>query len=223
MNRVSPYHRILFQHEALRSRLEIREYLLHTAAQEVYENIGQSLSLVRVYLVNLNITDHNIKKASNIVGQSIKDLKALCHLFYRDIESDKTTGWIHLLDYTIRTLTRKPCDPIRIDGEPLPIKTGLKLIIARMVQEVLIGIHEQGLTFTGGRVAFSPAGIRISIDFSGRPFRFKDIGSALDISPNCLNFTEKAQLISAGISRRRIEKGKRRIIIKVSLTSPLNE
>ena len=225
VNKVSPYHRILFQHEALRSRLEIREYLLQTIVQEVYENIGQSLSLVRVYLVNLNASEENIQKASNIVGKSIKDLKALCELFYRDIESDNTTGWIKMLDYTIETLNQRACEPIHIAGDPIHISTGLKLILARMVQEILIAIHQQGVKLMRSQISFSPDAIKISIDISGGPFRLEDINcrGAMDISLKCLNFTEKAQLIKAGISRRMIEKGLHRIIIKVSLISPLNE
>ena len=215
----------MFQHEGLRSRLEIREYLLHTIVEDVYENIGQSLSLVRIHLVTPGASETDIKTASNLVGKSIKDLKDMCNRFYEDIELDNLTGWIKMLDYTIQTLSLKPGAPTRVEGKPVNICTGLKLIVARMLQEILISIKNQGLELIQVSIAYSATILKITIDYKGPGFRIKNIHYRVALNKNlwCLNFMEKTSLIRAGISTRIIKKDLYRIIIKVPLTSPLYE
>jgi hypothetical protein len=44
---------MLYQYELLRTRLRIREHYLQTAVKDVYDNIGQVLSLIRLQLALL--------------------------------------------------------------------------------------------------------------------------------------------------------------------------
>jgi nitrate/nitrite-specific signal transduction histidine kinase len=77
----------LFKYEILRARLETRNFFLKNTVREVYENIGQVLSLVRLQLALIdgaskeekNIDEElnvNIESSGKLVGQSIKDLRA---------------------------------------------------------------------------------------------------------------------------------------------------
>lgn len=71
--------KLIYQYEVLRARLEIREHYLETIVKEIYENIGQVLSLVRVQLSLLELGSSNDKKekidsSGKLVGTAIRDL-----------------------------------------------------------------------------------------------------------------------------------------------------
>jgi glucose-6-phosphate-specific signal transduction histidine kinase len=81
------YENLLYQYEILLARLSVREHFLKTVVGEVYENIGQVLSLIRVQLTSLQSglpadSSESIDQSSQLVGQTIRELRTMCKLFY---------------------------------------------------------------------------------------------------------------------------------------------
>ncbi len=76
-------------HEVLRARLNIRDFFLNAVFREVYSNIGQVLSLAKLQLTPIAMTDYKSQElrtesANQLVGQSIRDLRSMCKLFHPD-------------------------------------------------------------------------------------------------------------------------------------------
>ncbi|HLZ17557.1 MAG TPA: hypothetical protein VKQ08_10980 [Cyclobacteriaceae bacterium] len=154
---------LLYKHEVLRARLEIRDFFLQNAFREVYENIGQNLSLAQLQLAKRNITvdkerddpvepasdpieatsdpmeaaSDPIEAASDLVGQSIRDLREMCKGFYPDTEILKAGGFAR----GIRKITRiiYPGDEylLRIREVRNEIESGITLIVFNMLLEIL--------------------------------------------------------------------------------------
>lgn len=81
------YEKLLYQYEVLLARLSVREHFLKTVVREVYENIGQVLSLIRVQLSSLQPgfaaeSREGISSSGELVGQTIRELRTMCRLFY---------------------------------------------------------------------------------------------------------------------------------------------
>jgi signal transduction histidine kinase len=76
------------QQEGLHSRIEIQQRLLHNYAKEIYENIGQVLSLAKMQLFSLNLEkSKNLNEISNtgsLLGKAIADLRSLAKQFTPD-------------------------------------------------------------------------------------------------------------------------------------------
>jgi hypothetical protein len=85
MNRSGHYKELMMQHELLKARFELRDHYLRFIVREVYENIGQVLSLVRVQIAMMqpdnSIERNRTDETGNLVGQAIRDLRVLCQNF----------------------------------------------------------------------------------------------------------------------------------------------
>ncbi|MET0394583.1 MAG: histidine kinase dimerization/phosphoacceptor domain-containing protein, partial [Chitinophagaceae bacterium] len=94
------YQELLYEYELLRARLGIREHYVKTIVQEIYDNIGQVLSLVRVQLAMLNPGGKADEKAmldssGQLVGAAIRDLRSMCRQFQPE---EAITGWADFND-----------------------------------------------------------------------------------------------------------------------------
>src|SRR5215210_5391616 len=128
--------------EALRARLEIRDFFLKTAVRDVYENIGQVLSLVRMQLAHLDTTtkvdiNEKIDTSGILIGQSIRDLRVMCKSFYPDADLLKEEGLVEGLDNSIRILFPGILPVIEVKGVRKDIEPDLKLIIFKTVLQLL--------------------------------------------------------------------------------------
>ncbi|MFN3379271.1 MAG: histidine kinase, partial [Runella zeae] len=78
-----------FQQEVLEAQVEIQKQAFERVGAELYDNIGQMLSVAKLYLYALEdspLDDQQqayVKQTNDIVGQSITDLRALI----RNLES----------------------------------------------------------------------------------------------------------------------------------------
>lgn len=67
--------------QELSSRIEIQQRLLQNYAKEIYENIGQVLSLAKLQLLSIkpevNRNADEILESGNLVGKAIADLRSL--------------------------------------------------------------------------------------------------------------------------------------------------
>jgi signal transduction histidine kinase len=85
--------RAYFQQTLLQSQLEIQEQTLKNISQEIHDNIGQALTLVKL---NLNTMDFDLNEQSNqkiitskeLISKAINDLRDLSRSLNTDIIAD---------------------------------------------------------------------------------------------------------------------------------------
>jgi two-component system NarL family sensor kinase len=70
-----------FEQTLLKTQLEIQEQAFSYISQEIHDNIGQVLSLVRLNLNTFDniITEEKLNRTDDLLGKAIKDLRDLSH------------------------------------------------------------------------------------------------------------------------------------------------
>ena len=139
------------QKEMLVAQLEIKENTLNTIAQEIHDNIGQVLSLAKLNLTKVVITDsvseaEKINTSRDLIGKAIQDL--------RNLSKTLNTNYIgeHRLSELIRTdidMIEKVGDykiNLHLAGDENLLGSQYQLIVYRIMQEALTNIikHAQG-------------------------------------------------------------------------------
>lgn len=131
----------LFNEQLLKSQLEIQEQSFNSISMEIHDNVGQTLSLLKV---QLNIIDQTEKFDRNLLGEAKSNVgKALVDL--RDIAKSLNTDRLQqasLIDITSHELQRVSNlgiagTVLNCEGEEREVNAGKKLILLRMMQECL--------------------------------------------------------------------------------------
>ncbi len=75
-----------FEQTLLKTQLEIQEQSFAYISQEIHDNIGQVLSLVRLNLNTFEhiVTEEQINQTDELLGKAIKDLRDLSHNLQRN-------------------------------------------------------------------------------------------------------------------------------------------
>lgn len=134
-----------FQQTLLQSQLEIQEKTLKNISQEIHDNIGQVLSLVKLNLYTMDINDiesvfTKIDTSKELVSKAIVDLRDLSHSMNTDYIEEK--GLVKAIEYELEMIKKtgviKPI--FKIIGLPIRLTKERELIILRIVQEALQNI-----------------------------------------------------------------------------------
>ncbi len=212
--------RLLIVQQVLSSRLAIRDFFLKTMVREVYENVGQVLSLVRMQLSmsEAKASDEAVEKlqtSGDLVGKSIRDLRLMCKNFFPDDDIVEDGGFIETFRQTLAILFGDNETEIKITGIKKDVDPNLKLILFNVLQDIAIYIKEAGSTFKDLEVNFGKSKINFIINYSGTA----DVGKMIIEKkvPGSLHLKEKLELISA-----RFSYGRKKDRNQLKLTSPLN-
>ncbi|TKK71458.1 hypothetical protein FC093_00055 [Ilyomonas limi] len=216
-NNLQTQEQLLFRHEVLKARLDIRDFFLKNTVKEVYENIGQVLSLVRMQLAMLDVDKKEIIKSSespgHLVGQSIRDLRVMCKSFYPDADIVSEEGFVEVVRDTIKILFQYTDPVIEITGIPKEIQPELKLVVFKMIQEILTLIKEPEGTFVCLTIAYTEQEVQFIILYKGRAIPFNNkINDSTD-----LTLEERAQLIKGKLNLTKRKNG----LMQIQLTHPL--
>lgn len=132
-----------FEQEMQLAQLEVQEHTQRQIASEIHDNVGQLLSVVRLYQSGLaaQLTDaaqrNRLNEANAITGQAITDLRALSH----SLNSDQLA--LHSLADSLRTETERITRSGQLTAAfvadcTLPLlPPDTTLMLFRMVQELL--------------------------------------------------------------------------------------
>jgi len=134
-----------FQQELLKTRLEIQEETFRNISQEIHDNIGQALSLVKL---NLNTVDpHNaslvidkLSESKSLLTKTIQDLRDLARSLNTDFISQISlpVAIEQLLQIVERTGQYKIS--FTADGTFFKNNAQKELVVYRIVQELLNNI-----------------------------------------------------------------------------------
>ncbi len=129
----------------LLSQLEIQEQTFQNISREIHDNIGQKLTLAKLYLNTFAFDDRDkaiqqVTDSVNIIGEAINDLSDLSHSMSNEIVL--SNGLIKALEFETTQLTKFGIYEISfsVTGNPVFTNTDTDLVLFRIVQEVLNNI-----------------------------------------------------------------------------------
>ncbi|MEZ4901179.1 MAG: histidine kinase [Spirosomataceae bacterium] len=148
-----------YRREVLESQVEVQKQAFEQVGAELYDNIGQMLSVAKMYLYSLEDTDLNqeqrtyIQQTNDIVGQSISDLRGLI----RQLQGCMTKSF-NLQECVSQYLqqlrrNRHIATELLVTGIPHSQVYEKEIILFRVIQEVLTTIFKDEKT-TSLRVGF---------------------------------------------------------------------
>lgn len=131
-----------YENELLKTRLEVQEQTLHVVSQEIHDNIGQSLSFIKlnVALINLDdrgATEQKLSQTNQELARTIQDLRDLSKTLSPDYIGK--AGLISGITRQMEILKRTGLYQIafEINGKNRDYPPHQELILYRILQEIL--------------------------------------------------------------------------------------
>jgi two-component system, NarL family, sensor kinase len=134
-----------FQEELLKTRLEIQEETFRTISEEIHDNIGQTLSFIKL---NLNTIDPPLpgrqeekwQESKELLTRVIQDLRSLSRTLNTDFIRD--IGLVGAVRQQLGLLERSGLYRIGLEvlGEKWPLPAARELVLYRVIQELLNNI-----------------------------------------------------------------------------------
>lgn len=218
--------KVQFSQELLQSQLEIQEQTLKNIAQEIHDNIGQELSLVKL---NLNTMDINkqpelitkINTSKDLVSKAIQGLRDLSRSLNTDAIS--AMGLCRAIEYELEMISKTEICKTNMDisGDIKKLDEKKELILFRIVQETLHNIIKHAAASTiNVSVKFENNKMELDIKDDGKGFNPVSVNenTSSTMGMGIRNMYNRAKLINAEFTIDSIEdKG-----TEINLNLPLN-
>jgi len=207
-----------FEKTLLETQLEIQEQTFTQISQEIHDNIGQVLSLVRLNVNRLSSAgnEESINQTDRLLGRAITDLRHLSH----NLNSDylKRSGLAEALAQLLNNLERtgKFTTSFSCHADAEHFTDDGSIILYRIVQEVINNIIKHA---DANHIAIS-----ISEDKTSTFITVADNGKGFDASVvkggiGLKNILSRAQMIGASVNiKSAVNKGTT-ITVAVNKTS----
>lgn len=185
--------------EILRSQLEIQEQTFNNISKEIHDNIGQKLSLAKLYLNTIESTEikrtgTRIPDSVQIIGEVIQELSNLSRSMNPDLIAN--LGLVRAVEAEINNLSKTGFYQIRlvITGESYFFEPEKELILFRIVQEALNNIvkHAQASAITLD-FYFHANSLEMLISDNGVGFAKEQTAAA---GAGLLNMKKRAQVLN---------------------------
>ncbi|HEU4470434.1 MAG TPA: sensor histidine kinase [Flavisolibacter sp.] len=127
------------------AQLEIQEQTLRNISQEIHDNIGQTLSLVKLNLNTIDFgrteqVEQKIGNSKELVSKAINDLRALSKILSTDYIL--SAGFINAISLELQQIEKAGYlkSALSISGQPFKPEPQKELVLFRIVQESLNNI-----------------------------------------------------------------------------------
>ena len=176
---------VKFEKEILESRLEIQEQTMKNVSQEVHDNIGQLLSIVKL---NMNLItgeepklllQEKISDTTELVGKAIRDLRDLSKSLNSDSVAAK--GLVKSIEFEFSRLKKSGAfaTHFHIDGDSYNLPDNTELILFRIFQEAVNNTIKHGdAASIDVRFEFNPHVFLLVIKDDGKGFNLHEIDHA---------------------------------------------
>jgi two-component system, NarL family, sensor kinase len=151
-----------YEQEVLRSQLEIQESTMKTIAQELHDNIGQSLSVIKLWMSMAPISrEHEayegVQNSKEMLQKVIRDMADLTKSLHTDRISD--IGLCEAIRFDLASIRRAGILKIRFDvqGDEFQFSDQQSIFIFRMYQEMMNNIIKHS----------KAAQVDVSLNYSG--------------------------------------------------------
>jgi len=214
-----------FQQELLRTQLEIREQTLKIISQEIHDNIGQVLSLAKLNLNTMDITQQDklqekISDSKKLVSKAIQDLRDLSKSMNTD--NIEALGLVRAFEYELEMIRKTGfLTELNVEGNSIRLEPQKELILFRIIQEILNNIMKHSeATAIETKIVYAVNEIKILVKDNGKGFDLAPLNenATSTIGLGIRNMHNRAKLIGADFTIS--SSGGEGTI--VSLTLPLN-
>ena len=171
-----------YRNQLLLSRLEVQEQSFKYFSEEIHDNIGQLLSIVKMQLYSIRSSSHEaevITKATDcneLLGKAITDLRNISHTLNTAFVSNAgiADAIEKDLEY-IRSAKDVKCT-LHVSGEEYSLGNEQELLIFRIIQEAIGNAIKHG----------APSAIDVYLDYkpSGLSVMIEDNGSGFNTHEN---------------------------------------
>lgn len=207
----------------LSAQLEIQEETLNRISKDIHDNISLSLTLAKLHLNNIKVTedasDNNstISSCVDLISKSIIDLSDLSKSL--DGEIVNKYGIIEAVEREIYYVNKlgHPKAKIEVSGEPKFLKWKIELMIFRIIQEsIRNALNHSKCKSIIISLDFTELSIDINIKDDGVGFNIKESGKNKHVSSGLNNMANRAKLINANFNvESRINEG-----TNISISTP---
>lgn len=165
-----------FEKEILESKLEIQEQTLKNISQEIHDNIGQALSLVKLNINTMNYREpeqlqHKIADSRQLITKVIQDLRDLSRSLNTDYIME--SGLSKAVEYELDMIKKSGEFQVKLEteGNQYRLENQQELILFRIVQEALHNIIKHSkATMIGVTILFKPELFTLKITDNGVGF-----------------------------------------------------
>jgi two-component system, NarL family, sensor kinase len=191
-----------YEQELLKANLEVKEQTLSTVAQELHDNIGQILSLVKLNLHTVTVHSEGpaslkLKNATELVSKAITDLRNL----------SKTLNTDYLMEQDLQESIRQAMDQLQktgtihatfeVSGSEKPLTPQKRLIAFRIFQEALNNaIKHANASRVEALLKYDEQAIVWTLKDNGKGFHFSGIRKKLN-GTGIKNMEHRADLIGS--------------------------
>lgn len=183
-----------YHHEVLESQIEVQKQAFERIGSELYDNVGQMLSVAKIYLCTLEESALNeeqqnyVKQINEIVGKTIIDLRTLI----RNLETylannfDLSTG----LGVELQRIrkTKKDISELMIIGTPRSLGYEKEIVLFRIVQELITGLLASGASGLHTTLHFTDEQLTILIQYEGMNVEMDTIQQRTELIGGRLSF-----------------------------------
>lgn len=211
---------LLYNYEVLKAKLEIRELFLDNVVKEIYEQIGQTLTLVRVQLAAFEAggscrENSSMSTPSDLVGQSIRDLKIMCRNFYPDKDLLKKNDFHQGLAIIMQVLGIDFRNKSLIDGTVLELPADLQLFVANMIREIIISLQKASANMEELLFNYTSGRVTIVLIYKGKTINWSpDAEHDRQVK---LAIPDRAKLINASFSTKAFKSGLKKLTLAIPL------
>jgi len=189
---------VQFEQTLLQSQLEIQEQTFKYISGELHDNINQVLSLVRINLNTLQVSDPaKIENMDTLLGKAITDLRQLSHSL--DAEHIRNMGWTEPVVRILQNLeaTGKYKVSISIDSQTSSIESEKGIILFRIIQETINNIlRHSAATAIDFSASNENGNLLIQIKDNGKGFETSQAFDGVGLR----NLANRAKMINASLA-----------------------
>jgi signal transduction histidine kinase len=207
MQITEPTRKLLYQHEVLRAKLELKNHLLESVVREIYEQTGQVLSLARFRLAAAEgrlgeSFKPEIAEAGNLVSEAISKLRKLSKNLFPEQEILTDSGFIDTLYEELQMDLSENPQTLQVSGTPATLaqEPGVILLAITLSTVALIRKLADENTLSM-KILYTETDILISFSYHGKPI---DLGTSGNLEENdlseSLTVRQRLQLIRGSIT-----------------------
>ncbi|ARS35757.1 sensor histidine kinase [Pontibacter actiniarum] len=202
-----------YQREILQARLEAQEQTLLAVSQELHDNLGQQLALIRLHMSTLDMTGtqppgQKVQFCKEVLDQAVTDLRHLSRrLNSRHVDHQSLPDLLRDLLQSIQK-TGVLTATFRLQGQEQNIPAEKKLLVFRMVQEALSNsIRHAAATSIRACLAYHSDKLLLQISDDGKGIKPSELSSRVGSSEGSglFNMHYRAKLMGARLLIRRQE------------------
>lgn len=194
--------KISHQNTLLQSQLEIQEQTIQNISREIHDNIGQKLTLAKLYLNTLDHSDVHktilqVNDSVTMISEAINDLSDISHSMSSEIILNN--GLIKALEFEAGQLTKSGKYKISfsVTGNPIFLDANIELVLFRIAQEALNNIVKHaGASAIDIQLHYNNVSLTMTINDNGKGFYADDIRFGTGL----LNMKKRTGMLKGNLS-----------------------